>query len=749
MTETSHETATAAPGARPPGAGQFAGTFVLVGVCWTLLILVLAGWDYYHARQSALNNARTAARHSYAKYLTFRKWATGHGGVYAPVSPTNPPNDYLSHVPERDLTTPSGRPLTLINPAYMLRQIHELADDTFGTRAHITSLRPIQPANAPDPWETAALEAFARGESERSELQAIDGEPYLRLMRPVLVDAGCLKCHAAQGYLVNDIRGGISVAIPWAPYRAEMRSYLRLHVVGYGGLWFLGMLGIGLSRKRLSDHLRDRDRAEAALRQSEARYQSLFANHHSTMLLIDPETARVIDANPAAQHYYGYSREELRDMPLANINILSPEEIRTEMEKARHRLRNHFEFRHRLANGEARDVEVFSGPVEFDDRPFMYSIIHDITARKEAEARLKHWHEMMNYIIEHDPNAIAVLDRDFNYLFVSNRFLNDYKITRQDIIGKSHYEIFPEIPQYWREVHRRALAGEALGAEDEPFERADGRTDYVRWQCRPWHEQDGSIGGIVLYTEVVTARKEAEIALEQKARELEERSSELERYNYTVSHDLKSPLVTVKSFLGFLEQDIAAGDAARIGTDIAHMRGAAEKMGRLLDELLEMSRIGRVVNPPEEISFRRLLQEVLSLMAGPLTERGVTIESTEQGPNLFGDRPRLLEIWQNLIENAVKYLGDQDAPRIRLGVEETGGETVFFVRDNGIGIDPRYREKIFGLFEKLDGKSPGSGLGLALVKRIVELYGGRIWVESEGAGKGSCFRFTLPGALHR
>lgn len=749
MTEPSSDRATTAPGARPPGAGQFAGTFVLVGVCWTLLILVLAGWDYYHARQSALNNARTAARHSYAKDLTFRKWATGHGGVYAPVSPANPPNANLAHVPERDIHTPSGRPLTLINPAYMLRQIHELADDTFGTRAHITSLRPIRPGNAPDPWEIATLEAFARGESERSELQDIDGEPYLRLMRPVLVDAGCLKCHAAQGYQVNDIRGGISVAIPWAPYRAELRTYLLFHLIGYGGLWSLGMLGIGLSRRRLQNHLAERHQAEVRLRQSEARYHSLFANHHSTMLLIDPETARVIDANPAAQAYYGYSQVELRGMPLANINTLSPEEIRAEMDNARQQLRNHFEFRHRLADGKVRDVEVFSGPIEFDGQPYMYSIIHDITARKEAEARLKHWHEMMNYIIEHDPNAIAVLDRDFNYLFVSNRFLTDYKITRQDIIGKSHYEIFPEIPQYWREVHRRALAGEILGAEDEPFERADGRVDYVRWQCRPWHERDGSIGGIVLYTEVVTARKEAEIALEQKARELEERSTELERYNYTVSHDLKSPLVTVKSFLGFLEQDIAAGDAARIGTDIAHMRGAAEKMGRLLDELLEMSRIGRVVNPPEEISFRRLLQEVLSLMAGPLTERGVTIESTEQGPNLFGDRPRLLEIWQNLIENAVKYLGDQDAPRIRLGVEETGGETVFFVRDNGIGIDPRYREKIFGLFEKLDGKSPGSGLGLALVKRIVELYGGRIWVESEGAGKGSCFRFTLPGALHR
>jgi len=168
---------------QPGAAGQSAISFVLVGIFWTLLILFLTGWDYYHARTSALNSARTAARHSYAKDLTFRKWATGHGGVYAPVSPANPPNANLAHVPERDLTTPSGRPLTLINPAYMLRQIHDLADETFGTRAHITSLRPIRPGNAPDTWEAETLEAFERGATERSNLETIDDTTYLRLMR--------------------------------------------------------------------------------------------------------------------------------------------------------------------------------------------------------------------------------------------------------------------------------------------------------------------------------------------------------------------------------------------------------------------------------------------------------------------------------------------------------------------------------------------------------------------------------------
>ena len=114
---------------------------------------------------------------------------------------------------------------------------------------------------------------------------------------------------------------------------------------------------------------------------------------------------------------------------------------------------------------------------------------------------------------------------------------------------------------------------------------------------------------------------------------------------------------------------------------------------------------------------------------------------------LFGDRPRLCRIWQNLIENAIKYSRDEVIPRIELGVQQVNGETVFFVRDNGIGIDPRYHSKIFGIFEKLDPKSPGAGLGLSMVQRIVEKCGGRIWVESEGIGKGSCFSFTLPHAV--
>jgi signal transduction histidine kinase len=176
------------------------------------------------------------------------------------------------------------------------------------------------------------------------------------------------------------------------------------------------------------------------------------------------------------------------------------------------------------------------------------------------------------------------------------------------------------------------------------------------------------------------------------------------------------------------------------------MRTAADKMGRLLEELLEMSRVGRVVNPSVNVTFNELVEDALNAVAGSISESGVEVRVDDAAISLHGDRQRLVEIWQNLVENSVKYLGDRKSPLIEVGVEADGEETLFFVRDNGIGIDPRYKEKIFGLFEKLDPKTEGSGLGLALVKRIVALYHGAIRVESE-LGKGACFRFTLPGAI--
>jgi signal transduction histidine kinase len=249
------------------------------------------------------------------------------------------------------------------------------------------------------------------------------------------------------------------------------------------------------------------------------------------------------------------------------------------------------------------------------------------------------------------------------------------------------------------------------------------------------------------HQELRKAADELEIRVEHRTADLAKASAELERFTYTVSHDLKSPLVTVKTFLGYLERDLAGSDKDKVRQDVAYIHTAAEKMGQLLDELLNLARVGRKMNPPERVTFRDLTQEVIKLVAGRISTGGVQVQVTDANVVLEGDRQRLMEVWQNLVENACKFMGKQSQPQVEIGVEQRGPETVFFVRDNGMGIDPRYQAKVFGLFEKLDPKAEGTGMGLSLVKRIVELYKGRIWVESAGTGQGANFLFTLPGAV--
>ena len=245
------------------------------------------------------------------------------------------------------------------------------------------------------------------------------------------------------------------------------------------------------------------------------------------------------------------------------------------------------------------------------------------------------------------------------------------------------------------------------------------------------------------------ARLFSDLQVELSARkalisELENKNAELERFTYTVSHDLKSPLFTIRGFLGYLEQDALTGNHERLKTDIQRITDATNKMQRLLNELLELSRIGRLMNAPISLRFNELAQEALELVHGRITERGISVQIEPDLPVVYGDRPRLVEVLQNLLDNAAKFMSDQKNPCIQIGQRGSEGIfPVFYVSDNGMGIAPEHYDRVFGLFNKLDPGTDGTGIGLTLVKRIIEVHGGRIWLESE-VGKGSTFFFTLP-----
>ena len=243
---------------------------------------------------------------------------------------------------------------------------------------------------------------------------------------------------------------------------------------------------------------------------------------------------------------------------------------------------------------------------------------------------------------------------------------------------------------------------------------------------------------------IVNAALKTEIAEHTQAEEaLQEKNTELDRFAYTVSHDLKSPLITIQAYAGMIKKDLKTGKYERAQDDMQRIEGAADKMTSLLNDLLKLSRAGRMMGEPSLIDMNRLVSDVLAQLTGVVTQSLVEIVVQPDLPAVHGDPKRIAEVVQNLIENAIKYRSDLTVPRIEIGTRQDGWECVFFVKDNGKGIDPRHFEKVFGLFNKLDAESAGTGVGLALVKRIIEVHGGQVWVESEGEGKGSRFCFTV------
>lgn len=257
----------------------------------------------------------------------------------------------------------------------------------------------------------------------------------------------------------------------------------------------------------------------------------------------------------------------------------------------------------------------------------------------------------------------------------------------------------------------------------------------------------GGYAGLAIQNARLNSALQNELAQRQTfINELESKNAELERFTYTVSHDLKSPLVTITGFLGYLEKDALSGDHEKIKGTVKRITLAARKMQSLLHHLLELSRIGRIMNSPENVPFEEVVKEAMERVRGQLEAKHAQVKTQSNLPIVYGDRVRLVEVMQNLLDNSVKYAGTAQDPCIEIGTRgDAQGQSIFFVRDNGVGIDPQFHERIFGLFNKLDMQTEGTGIGLTLAKSIIEVHGGRIWVESE-LGNGATFYFTLPNS---
>ncbi|MFA5241417.1 MAG: EAL domain-containing protein [Sulfuricella sp.] len=383
-----------ASGARLPKIHLKRWPFALVLV-WTIAIAASLYWNYRQTHSLLLEQAHSELRANFFKDLTFRQWATKHGGVYVPVDRETQPDPFVAYLPERDIVTPSGRVLTLINPALMVRQFNEMAQQSYGAISHISSLRPLNPLNQPDPWEAEALKILAGGTEEITEISPIDGAPYLRLIRPMVMVEACLDCHKQQGYRAGEQAGGVSVSVPLAPLDAVEKERIVSLGLGHGILWLLGLSGIGFGARQLGRRISERESVYFALKESEDRSRSILSTSLDAIITIDREE-RITGWNQQAETIFGWSAEEVMGEPLSG-KIIPPGEreahrrgIKLLLESGQGRIINQrIEVTGLRRNGEKFPLELAIALIVTDGQPAFSAFLRDISESKRNEEKIQ------------------------------------------------------------------------------------------------------------------------------------------------------------------------------------------------------------------------------------------------------------------------------------------------------------------------------------------------------------------------
>ena len=512
------------------------------------------------------------------------------------------------------------------------------------------------------------------------------------------------------------------------------------------------------------------------------------------LIITDARNNTIIAVNPAFARQRGYEREQMTGMPVRHL--FPPDhdpDFRNIISTMRATTHGMFETEHIARDGRRFPV-LIDVTVTFDQdgRPLhRVAYVLDITDRKQAEqalataleqqkqgriaalnqmqdanaarasteealASLRESEERLSLFIEHAPAALAMFDRELRYLAASRRWRDDFFLGEQDILGRCHYEIFPEITAEIKAVHRRGLAGEVVRADEDRFVRPDGRVQWLRWEMRPWHTAEGAIGGIVIFTEDITRFKQAEEEIRRLNVDLERRvvertaeltaaNRELDSFAYAVSHDLRAPLRAMNGFSQALIEDY--GDTlqgeARLYLD--QIIVGSRKMGELIDGLLTLSRSTRgQMMHREQVDLSRMAARMLEEMARMEPERRV---HWELEPDLIvrGDAAMLEVVMHNLLANAWKYSSRRDQAVIRVFAQPSEAGRAICVADNGAGFEAAHAQKLFQPFQRLHRQEefPGIGIGLATVQRIIHRHGGTLTAEGE-KDQGALFRFTLP-----
>ncbi len=733
---------------------------------WTALMGGLLYWSIQRAHQETRTLAEGEAQALLSRENDFRLWLASHGGVYVPVDKNTPSNPNLAHVAERDIVSPSGTSLTLMNPAYAMRQMNERSSKPGGRRAHLTSLKPLRAGNAPDDWERAALESFERGETEVTKFTQVDDRPYLRILKPIITKKSCLKCHGHQGYQEGDVRGGIGVSLPMDYLLACQDKHIANLALVFGLIWAFGSIATCFGARRIGRHIRRELQAQEAMHESETRFHTLYEASSDAVMVLD-ETG-FIDCNQATVQIFGcVSKEMFCGKHPSEFSPPTQPDGRDSMVAANEHITaalaegsRHFEWNHQRRDGSVFSADVLLCRFSIAGDTLLQATVRDITQSKEDTERLRLAAEVASDLIfEWTPTTGSMqwfgdIDKALGF--------NEGELPRTFEAWMK--QIHPEDQAVLERVmgHRATCTDEIR--EAYRIQRKDGSWRYWSGRAAPVLDESGRPTKWVGVCTDVTDKKRDEEELQGYAEALESANMALEQFNEAaesatraksaflanMSHEIRTPMTAILGFTDVLLENLEQEEDISAATTV---RRNGEYLLRLINDILDLSKIeaGKLDVDRSECSPVEVVADVASLMRVRADAKEIPLEIEWDGAiprTIESDSIRLRQILINLIGNAIKFT---DTGSVRLAirmVESHDGPPCmqFDVIDTGIGLTDDQVSRLFQPFVQADLSTHktfgGTGLGLAISRRLAEALGGTITINSR-LGEGSTFTLVV------
>ncbi|MDD5284238.1 MAG: PAS domain S-box protein [Desulfuromonadaceae bacterium] len=754
---------------------------VITAMLWTILIFGMLFAYILDNRRAVHEIGHSTMDAAFEEEILLHRWAARHGGVYVPVTEDTPSNPLLANVPERDITTPSGRRLTLVPTALISRQLFELAPKQAGIpKGHITSLNPIRPENAPDAWEMKALKAFEQGKKEEVEPILVHGEPHLRFMRPLVTEKSCLECHAAQGYKEGDVRGGISLTLSLDHINKAMKSEMQHEAFVHTVTWLLGMGFIWFGTRRfthvmtlLQDERNKLHRNEASLRTNQRQLTDIIEFLPDATFAIDKEK-RVIIWNRAIEDmtgvnaaemigkgeyayavpFYGEARPQLID-----LLFTEREEIAARypnITRAGDTLMSEV-FCHALHNNKGAWVFAKASPLHDQSGNIIgaIEIIRDITELKQTVDELQETEERYRALFTRASDGIFIMSTEGKLIEVNDSFARMHGYSAEEMQQMNLWDLDTvETSSLAPERVRRLLSGETLAFEVEHYHK-EGHVFPLEVSASMIYS--GGDSYIQCFHRDISERKLAEeerIQLEQQFHHAQKLES-LGVLAGGIAHDFNNILTVILGHCYMARQDMNSEQEFKVS--FQHVENAANRAADLCRQMLTYA--GRSESEQTLISLRMLVEEVVKMLQSTL-KKNVTIELDllHDIPIIRGDNGQIQQIVMNLIINAAEAIGEVNG-RVKVALAKAlilpeqiftdtfgtiinpGSYACLEVSDTGCGMDEETQKRIFEPF--FTTKFTGRGLGMSAIHGIIKSHEAALQMSST-LGAGTTFKVFFP-----